>query len=531
MSARAEPALSNPKHHNTAEQAVTRHRHFDRPMTIKATDTNVLDRAKSQRNAAVSGAIARTRSRLRDAGVEPRYDRELLAMHTQAIGKFGRLVPFLIATVTLLGMAFGPGLIMALWAVGALAGYYVLDRICTVVSTRLKRGDPLLALQRWMLLGHAISGAGWVALSLFDCSECGPNEFTMYRAVVILIAMAVTAILCSALNRATLFTFIPAVVVFAALATDWTQKTHALSSLLLLTALPFFSVLGQHLQSTTLNLISLRAEKEFLITELEIAKAHSDEARRRAEDANLAKSRFLASMSHELRTPLNAILGFSEVMAREVLGPLNNPTYRAYSEDIRKSGEHLLTLINEILDLSRIEAGRYELNETELALADNVDECCRMLDIRIRGKDIRILRDYDATLPLLRADETSVRQVILNLLGNAIKFTPNGGQLRIRIGWTSQGGQYVSVIDNGPGIPEDELDLVLTAFRQGSIAIKNAEQGAGLGLPIVQAIMQMHGGSLKLKSRLREGTEATVIFPVERTVLPAEHAEEAPTAA
>jgi two-component system, cell cycle sensor histidine kinase PleC len=483
-------------------------------------DKNVLDRTKSQRNAAVSGTIARTRSRLREAGTEPRYDRELLAMHTDSVAKFGRLAPFLIGTVTFLGMAFGPGVIMATWAFFALIAYYVLLQIALKVKAAILTDTPLARLQRLMLAGHVISGFAWAGLTLYQCAECGPNEFQMYKSVMILTGMAVTAILCSAFSRATAATYALSVVMFAALAVDWSQKTHALSALLLLTALPFFSVLGRHLQSITLNLISLKAEKDFLITELEVAKAHSDEARRRAEDSNLAKSRFLASMSHELRTPLNAILGFSEVMAKEVLGPLNNATYKTYAEDIRKSGDHLLTLINEILDLSRIEAGRYELNETELSLIALVDECCRMLDIRIRGKDIRIVREFSDRLPCITADETSVRQVVLNLLGNAIKFTPSGGMLRLRIGWTASGGQYLSVIDNGPGIPDDELDLVMTAFRQGSIAIKNAEQGAGLGLPIVQAIMQMHGGTLRLKSKLREGTEATVAFPVDRTVLP-----------
>jgi two-component system cell cycle sensor histidine kinase PleC len=483
-------------------------------------DKNVLDTTKSQRNAAVSGTIARTRSRLRDAGTEPRYDRELLAMHTQSVIKFGRLTPFLIGTVTVLGIAFGPGAIMAAWAAGSLLSYYILLRVAQWVGRVIADGRPLVPLKRIMLAGHAVSGISWAALTLLVCTDCGPNEFQMYQAVMILTGMAVTAILCSAFSNATAATYFLAVVLFAGFAVDWSQKTHALAALLLLTALPFFSVLGRHLQDTTLNLISLKAEKDFLITELEIAKAHSDEARRRAEESNLAKSRFLASMSHELRTPLNAILGFSEVMAREVLGPINNPTYRTYADDIRKSGEHLLTLINEILDLSRIEAGRYELNEADLSLTALVDECCRMLDLRIRGKDIRIERDFAQGLPDIRADETSVRQVALNLLGNAIKFTPGGGVLKLKIGWTTGGGQYFSVIDNGPGIPEDELDLVLTAFRQGSIAIKNAEQGAGLGLPIVQAIMQMHGGTLKLKSRLREGTEATVTFPVERVVLP-----------
>ena len=141
-----------------------------------------------------------------------------------------------------------------------------------------------------------------------------------------------------------------------------------------------------------------------------------------------------------------------------------------------------------------------------------------MMDLKVRGKEIKIVPEFDQKLLPILADETTIRQVIFNLMSNAVKFTPAGGQIRVKIGWTSGGGQYVSIIDNGPGIPEEELELVLTAFRQGSIALKNAEQGAGLGLPIVQAIMELHGGTFKLKSKLREGTEAIVMFPVERVI-------------
>jgi two-component system cell cycle sensor histidine kinase PleC len=265
-------------------------------------------------------------------------------------------------------------------------------------------------------------------------------------------------------------------------------------------------------------LISFRSEKDSLIAELETAKAMSDEARRRAEDANLAKSRFLASMSHELRTPLNAILGFSEVMSKEVLGSIENDTYRDYARDIHQSGQHLLNLINEILDLSRIEAGRYQLGEEALDLAAVVEDCCRMMALKARAKDIRIIQQFEDDMPRLVADERSVRQITLNLLSNAVKFTSTGGEIRVRVGWTAGGGQYVGVKDNGPGIPPDEIPIVLSAFGQGSIAIKSAEQGAGLGLPIVQGLVHLHGGVFDLKSKLREGTEAVVAFPASRVL-------------
>jgi two-component system cell cycle sensor histidine kinase PleC len=141
-----------------------------------------------------------------------------------------------------------------------------------------------------------------------------------------------------------------------------------------------------------------------------------------------------------------------------------------------------------------------------------------MMELKARNKDIRIIQDFETTMPRLFADERAVRQITLNLLSNAVKFTPTGGEVRVRIGWTAGGGQYISVRDNGPGIPADEIPVVLSAFGQGSIAIKSAEQGTGLGLPIVQGLLALHGGEFQLHSKLREGTEAVAIFPPTRVM-------------
>jgi len=225
-------------------------------------------------------------------------------------------------------------------------------------------------------------------------------------------------------------------------------------------------------------------------------------------------------MSHELRTPLNAILGFSEIMKNEVLGRHNIPVYKEYAADIHGSGVHLLGLINEILDLSRIEAGRYQLNETMVGLAQTVEECHRLLKLRARNRGITVCECFEPNMPKLRADERAVRQVCLNLLSNGIKFTPHGGTIWLKVGWTNAGGQYLSVRDTGPGIPEEEIPIVLDPFGQGSNAIKSAEQGAGLGLPIVKSLIDLHGGTFTLKSQPGEGTEVIVTFPPER-VLPA----------
>jgi two-component system, cell cycle sensor histidine kinase PleC len=219
-----------------------------------------------------------------------------------------------------------------------------------------------------------------------------------------------------------------------------------------------------------------------------------------------------------LRTPLNAILGFSEVMKNELFGAHAVPAYKDYANDIHNSGVHLLGLINEILDLSRIEAGRYELNEEAVALVQVAEECHHLLKLRATHRDIVIHDLFEPDMPRLWADERAARQICLNLLSNAIKFTPQGGEIWLKVGWTAAGGQYLSVKDTGPGIPENEIPIVLDTFGQGSNAIKSAEQGAGLGLPIVKSLIELHGGTFSLKSKLREGTEVVVTFPPERVM-------------
>jgi two-component system, cell cycle sensor histidine kinase PleC len=280
----------------------------------------------------------------------------------------------------------------------------------------------------------------------------------------------------------------------------------------------FFLYLTQGLHSTALSMVEYRAEKDSLIAELEEASAISDEARLRAEAANKAKSRFLATMSHELRTPLNAIMGFSEVMEKELLGPIGNNTYREYAGNIYSSGNHLLHIINEILDLSRIEAGRYDLHEETVRLTDIAEDCQRLVKIRADAKGLLLIEDFAPDLPQVWADPRALRQICLNLLSNALKFTPKGGRITITVGHAGDGGLSLSVRDTGPGIPKEEIPRVLQAFGQGSLAHESAEGGTGLGLPIVQNLIQLHGGTFDLKSEMRKGTEVTITLPRQRVM-------------
>src|SRR5262245_20383816 len=341
---------------------------------------------------------------------------------------------------------------------------------------------------------------------------------SIFMLFVMLMVVAVSSMLASSLPTAVFAATFP---VTTAVAGDFILQGKLrdyVLAIMTLTAQGYFAALTYRLYSSTLATLEARAEKDALIGELEQAKAISDEARRRAEAANIAKSRFLAQMSHELRTPLNAILGFSEVMKTEVFGTHVVPAYKEYSADIHNSGVHLLGLINEILDLSRIEAGRYELKEEAVSLVNVVADCHHLLKLRASSRGITIHEVFEHGMPKIWGDERAIRQIVLNLLSNSIKFTPQGGEIWLKAGWTASGGQYLSVKDTGSGIPEDEIPIVLASFGQGSNSIKSAEQGAGLGLPIAKSLIDMHGGTFTLKSKVRIGTEVIITFPPERVM-------------
>jgi two-component system, cell cycle sensor histidine kinase PleC len=340
---------------------------------------------------------------------------------------------------------------------------------------------------------------------------------TFIMVAVIIYASAASS-LATPIRTAIHASLLPLVVTIGALSIGKNALESSVFACLAIGAIFFSLMLARNAHDQTLLTMGFRAEKDTLFGALEEANAKQDEARRRAEEANLAKSKFLATMSHELRTPLNAILGFSEVMKSELFGPHSVAQYKEYSVDIHSSGQHLLDIINEILDLSRIEAGRYELTEEAIDLASMADDCVHLLDLRARNKMITLKTLLEQGLPKLWADERAVRQIIINLLANGIKFTPQGGEVTIKVGWTATGGQYVSIRDTGPGIPEEEMHTVLESFGRGSLAIKTAEQGSGLGLPIVKGLVDIHGGQFHLRSKLREGTEVIVIFPAERVM-------------
>ena len=243
---------------------------------------------------------------------------------------------------------------------------------------------------------------------------------------------------------------------------------------------------------------------------LVVFKANAAEADR----ANRAKTEFLATMSHELRTPLNAVLGYAEILKDELIGPLGNARYRAYASDIYRSGRHLLDLINDVLDLAKVEAGHYKLAEDRVPVADLVEEAVRLVRPQATRKSLNLTTDLSAPEAALLGDERALKQILLNLLWNAVKYTPNGGSVVLTVG--NGAGLRMVVRDNGPGIPEDEQRRIFEPFVQGDDARRLGIEGSGLGLALCRRLAEMHDAKLVLESATGQGTTVTVRFPATR---------------
>lgn len=230
------------------------------------------------------------------------------------------------------------------------------------------------------------------------------------------------------------------------------------------------------------------------------------------EKAYSAKSQFLANMSHELRTPLNAVIGFSEMMEREMFGALGNNKYKDYVQGIRKSGEHLLDLISDILDMSKIEAGKYEIHAEEIQLSDIINSVVQIMSSKSRDAGIKLKTHIENKKTSIHADRRAITQVLLNLLSNAVKFTDKGGLITVQC---FERDDYVllRVIDNGVGIPANKLPYVTRPFEQVSNQYERGHEGSGLGLAISKELIDLHGGNMYIESHVDQGTTVSVRLP------------------
>jgi two-component system, cell cycle sensor histidine kinase PleC len=468
--------------------------------------------------AAVQAHIRELRARfLSGTAPKPEFEHELLSMFVRNELSTRVTLPLLAAIFALLSMLWAPVLQASAWLATVISMKFLMIAACHRFRAQ-PRGEMRVDRWRntflWLELGSGIAWAGMAVVGLGNADAV--SHVLVLASLIVLLAIRMTSA-----SAVTTILYVGTIPMTLAVCGRLLMQGHPLYLAMAAMAVGlhvYFIVLARGLNSTTLAMLEFRAEKDALIAEIEEQKSISEEARRRAEAANIAKSRFLATVSHELRTPLNAILGFSEAMKSELLGPMRSEGYKGYAASIHDSGRHLLQLINEILDLSRIEAGRYELYEEPVRLCDIVEDCLRLLQLRAESKGLGMAVEFARGLEQIWADERAIRQICLNLMSNALKFTPRGGRITVLVSATPEGGQMLIVEDTGPGIPKEEIPRIMQAFGQGSLAHRTAEGGTGLGLPIVQSLVSLHGGTFELRSVLGKGTQAVVCLPGNRVL-------------
>lgn len=256
----------------------------------------------------------------------------------------------------------------------------------------------------------------------------------------------------------------------------------------------------------------------FDVTERRKAEINLLRTKEQADFANRSKSEFLANMSHELRTPLNAIIGFSEIIRDQLFGPVGQAQYIEYAGDIHDSGQLLLSLINDILDMSKIEAGKRALSESIMNIEETIRSVTRLVAARAKEGKIKLTMAVPHEIPSFRAEERAIKQILTNLLTNAIKFTPEGGTVALSASVTPLGQMKIIVQDTGIGMTPEEIPIAMAPFGQIESALSRKNQGTGLGLPLTRALVELHGGTLELQSTFGKGTTITLLFPKERVV-------------
>ncbi|MGO8952404.1 MAG: sensor histidine kinase [Rhodomicrobium sp.] len=483
----------------------------------------------ARQGSAREAGAAKRRAPLANSIAGRDFDYDLLLMFVRNEAVAALTVPILAIVFAVTMLSWGNPRQLSLW----LATILISEGILLALTREFKKQPrETVDLDQWrrnLAAGEFLYGVSWAAVAFTDFNQATQAAY-FFLFAALMVATAIRMLFAASVMPILHAGTIP---VTAALCLRFLMTGEAFYWLMAVVAAGihfYFVFLVRTLQHTAFSMLEHRAENERLIDELKREKASSDEARAKAEAANLAKSKFLANMSHELRTPLNAILGFAEVMKDEYLGPIGNAKYKSYAADIHASGEHLLKLINEILDLSRIEAGRYELIETPVDFGAVARECVHLLRLDAQAKSLRLKATFKPDMPCVLADERAVRQICLNLLANAIKFTPESGTVALHTGILPGGEAILTVCDNGPGIPEEEIPTVLRAFGQGSLAVKAPDSGTGLGLPIVAGLAELHGGRFELHSKQGAGTEASLIMP-EFRVMPGHRGQSARRAA
>jgi signal transduction histidine kinase len=385
--------------------------------------------------------------------------------------------------------------------------------VCPVlIGTAVLTYSPLFAVVSQPVLATAMFVGGMGVMAMTALAPA-PGNSLYYAGLIIVMIYGSSLINLRFRYAAVLCAMLVAVYQVVAIRINPIRLNVLVSNDFFLVASAAISVFFSYLQE-------LQSRRDFVSTDMiRRAKTTSDELRFQAEAASKAKSDFLAVMSHELRTPLNAIMGFSEVMKHRMFGPIGSEKYAGYVNDIHQTAEHLLSIITDILDLSKADVGKLTLHEEEVDVLAVVDHSLRLMREKAVEHGLRlVLRQPGVKRPILHVDERLVRQVILNLLANAIKFTPAGGLVSVALETESSGCWSIYVNDTGIGIAADDLPRIVEPFVQVESALSRKHGGTGLGLPLVKKIMELHGGGITIASTLGAGTTVIARFPPARYV-------------
>jgi two-component system cell cycle sensor histidine kinase PleC len=446
------------------------------------------------------------------------WQRDLLVLFVRNQLRVAAVLPVLALVFAATSLAWTSWVSCAIWFACALLSQCAQLYVCRLHQTQHKESG--LSINEWigMLAASEFLYATCWALPLYLFWQTG-NIFQhtfLFASLMVIIAIRIM-IASNFMPVVIAGTGFIAVNMLARCAIEAGPYYIAIGAMIIVVEV-FFIHLARRLQSNARDMLIFKSQREELITELQTAKDQAESARSRAEEANRAKSRFLATMSHELRTPLNAIMGFSEILSHEMMGPHAVSAYKDYSSDIHHSGHYLLNLINDILDLSRIEAGRREILDEPVSVSKEALDSIKLVNFKAKEKQQTIATDFPPDLPPLSGDRRSVRQIWLNLLSNAVKFTPSKGHIELTAKREPVGDISITVRDNGPGMTDEDVEIALNAFSRGKMATKKAIDGAGLGLSIVNGLARLHGGDLQIKSEVGKGTQVTVTFPQRRVL-------------
>ncbi|MCP5411773.1 MAG: hypothetical protein H6924_06515 [Alphaproteobacteria bacterium] len=380
-----------------------------------------------------------------------------------------------------------------------------LDRDQTRRWSRIAAAANLFFIVNWSTMGWYL----WVPHHALN------HILVVLLLVTTLAAHATATAACRAIAR-------PALLIYLLVMVAVPLQGHDGSAAYLAMVAPFYiafiGLIARQSHARARAAILADEERNALLAEVVMAKLESDRGRDQAEAASIAKSQFLANMSHELRTPLNAILGFSELISSRMFEK-DPDRIHEYADLINSSGRHLLALINDILDLAKIEAGRWKLEETELDLHNLAEDTLQLVAWRAKDNDAYLVNDVAADLPMIYGDERAIKQILLNLLSNAVKFTPAEGHVRVFAGVKAGGALEIGVEDSGVGIAPEDIARVFDSFGQGKHDITLADKGTGLGLAIVKGLAEAHDGEVTLESQVGKGTKVSVIVPAARVRL------------